>query len=431
MPKRPHILIIISHDTGRHVGPYGAGVATPNLERLAAEGIRFDRSFCVAAQCSPSRSSLMTGRYPHVNGLLGLAHLGWSMNPGERCLPHYLNEAGYETHLFGFQHETPEASIDRLGYQQVHRAPDNFVHNVAPLVTRFLETGSPDRERPLFLMVGFEEAHRPFEQPFYTPDDPASVTVPPYLPDNPGIREDLAWFNGSVRALDEGVGAVLGALDAAGLSQETLVIYTTDHGIAFPRAKGMSYDAGLETALIMRWPGQIAPATVSGQIVTHLDLLPTLLEVAGRPQPEGLNGQSYLPLLTGQSGRGPRDQFFFEMTWHDRYNPHRGIRTERYKYIRNFEPEGTRIYVPLDIHSGPAGRELPAHYYGEHRPLEELYNLESDPLERRNLAGDPAHAAMLIDLRTRVQRWMEETNDPLLKGPVAPTREQARIDWSP
>ncbi|MFZ5823549.1 MAG: sulfatase [Bacillota bacterium] len=429
--KRPHILMIISHDTGRHLGCYGAAVRTPNLDRLAAEGIRFEQNFCVAAQCSPSRGSLMTGRYPHKNGLIGLAHLGWSMNEDEVCLPQYLTQAGYETHLFGFQHEVPKGRVERLGYQHFHPTPHNFIHEVAPLVEEFLAARAAGAdEPPLFLMVGVEETHRNFAQPIYTPDDPAEVVVPPYLPDAPGVREDLAWFQGTVKALDEGVGRILKALADAGLAEETLVVYTTDHGIAFPRAKGMSYDPGLETALIMRWPGRIQPGTVQRRMITHLDFLPTLLEAVGAPRPQNLDGESYLPLLGGGECQ-TRDSFFLEMTWHDRYNPHRGIRTERFKYIRNFDPDATLVYVPLDIHSGPAGTALPPSFYDKTRPVEELYDLANDPLEQQNLAGDAAYAEVLADLRMRVQRWMEQTNDPLLKGPVAPTPEQARIDWSP
>lgn len=429
--QRPHILMIISHDTGRHLGCYGASVATPNLDRLAAEGVRFAQSFCVAAQCSPSRGSLMTGRYPHRNGLIGLAHLGWSLNPDEICLPEYLNRTGYETHLFGFQHEAPRDQADRLGYQQIHPAPHNYIDEVVPLVEEFLRARSPGSDSPpLFLMVGVEETHREFQQPIYTPDDPNTVAVPTYLPDAPGVREDLAWFHGTVKALDAGVGRILAALERAGMSADTLVIYTTDHGIAFPRAKGMSYDPGLETALLMRWPDRIPPGLVRRQMVTHLDFLPTLLELVGAPQPAHLDGRSYLPLLA-EEGSPPREHFFVEMTWHDRYNPHRGIRTDRFKYIRNFDPDATLVYVPLDIHKGPAGTALPREYYDERRPEEELYDLSSDPLERHNLAGDPGYAEVVVDLRTRVQRWMEQTRDPLLKGPVPPTPEQARIDWRP
>lgn len=428
--RLPHILVLISHDTGRHIGPYGADVATPNLDQLARSGAKFESSFCVAAQCSPSRGTLMTGRYPTRNGLIGLAHLGWRLSDDEVCLPHYLHQAGYETHLFGFQHEAPKAEVSRLGYQHIHRAPRNLISEVVPLVEGFLSHPRDQADPPLFLMVGVEETHRDFNHPYYTPDDPATVRVPPYMPDTPGVREDLAWFQGTVKALDWGVGAILQALERAGLSEDTLVVYTTDHGIAFPRAKGMSYDPGLETALLMRWPGKIAPGTVVREMVTHLDFLPTVLDLVGLPQPEQLDGRSYLSLLTGGTD-APRDSFFVEMTWHDRYNPHRGIRTSRYKYLRNYDPTATFVYVPLDIHKGPAGQNLPPDYYGKKRPFEELYDLESDPLEQHNLAQDPQYQAVLDELRQRVLRWMQSNDDPLLKGPVPPTPEQLRIDWSP
>lgn len=422
--SRPHIVLIISHDTGRHLGCYGEAVATPHLDRLAAEGIRFEQAFTVAAQCSPSRASLLTGRYPHVNGVMGLAHLGWRLHDGERCIAHYLNDAGYASHLFGLQHEACPDEAWRLGYQVVHPSPvDNRARNVVPEVAGFLAGLRDDPPaKPLFVVAGVSETHRKFELEGYHPDDPASVRVPPYLPDGPGIRRDLAWFHGSVRALDEGVGGILEGLERSGLAAGTLVIYTTDHGIAFPRAKGMSYDPGLGVALLMRWPGRIRAGAVSGDTVTHPDLLPTLLELARAPIPEGLAGDSYAGLLTGTAGYRPRRAFFFEMTWHDRYNPHRGVREPDFKYIRNFDDRLPLVYVPADVLAGPSGADVPAGYSSRPRPVEELYHLPSDPLEQHNLAADPEQAETVGRMRTEVLSWMEGTADPLLQGPVPDPR---------
>jgi len=430
---RPNLLLVICHDLGRRLGCYGAPVVTPHLDRLASEGVTFTNYFCTAAQCSPSRGSILTGRFPHRNGLMGLAHIGWEYHPGERTLPMYLNEAGYDTHLFGTQHES--ADPGRLGYAHLHLYQGSGkAAAAAQEVAGFLQQVGKQPSRPFFACVGTSEPHRPYQQPGYPADDPRQVVLLPYLPDKPGIREDLAGLNGLIRVLDQAVGEIAAALDQAGLAQDTLLIFTTDHGVAMPRAKGTCYDPGLETALIMRLPGRLAAGTRQHALLSNVDLLPTLLELTGCPAPADLDGCSFLPLLLGGAYR-PRERIFVEMTWHDKYNPMRGVRTATHKYVRNF---GDRplVYLPLDIYRGRAGEELRDEYYGSRRPPEELYCLPDDPVEQHNLAGEPACQGLLQDLRGAVEDWMEATADPLLAEPVPPTpRQQQRLgepnDWPP
>ena len=426
--ERPNILQIICHDLGQHVGCLGAGLATPSIDALAAEGVLFDTYCCSAAQCSPSRGSIMTGLYPHNNGLIGLAHIGWELNAGVRCLPHYLNDAGYQTHLFGGQHES--ARSERVGYHHSHQT-GHRAHQVAPAVASFLREyrGSGDSQ-PFYLNAGLTEPHRPYQQEGYRSDDPEAVTLLPWLPDRPGIRRDIADLNGLVYSVDDAVGSIHAALADTGLNRNTLLIFTTDHGLAMPRAKGMSYDPGLKTVLIMRMPGRFEGGRRIDSLLTNCDFMPTLLEFAGAPAAEGIDGRSFLGLLDGTE-YVPRESIFAEMTWHDKYNPMRAIRTERHKYVRNF---GNRplVYLPLDTYQGLAGREMREECYGSLRPEEELYDLEADPLETNNLAADPAHAETLAALRGRVQGWMEETDDILLHGDVPPTPEQAQriAEWN-
>jgi len=428
--SRPNILLIICHDLGRRLGCYQAPVTTPHLDGLAEQGITFTDYFCPAAQCSPSRGSIMTGRYPHRNGLMGLAHLGWGYHEGERTLPTYLEEAGYHTHLFGVQHESADPT--RIGYGQVHPSLGD-ARSVAKTFSEWIAQGGPGR-RPFFACLGTTEPHRPYHREGYPSDDPATTLPLPYLPDKPGIRDDLAHLNGLIRVLDEAVGHTLGVLDEAGLSQSTLVIFTTDHGIAMPRAKGTCYDPGLETALLMRLPGRLPAGRRENAMLCNVDLLPTLLELAGVPLPGHIDGLSFLPLLAGEPFRG-RDDFFIEMTWHDKYNPMRGIRTRRRKYICNIG-DLPLVFLPLDIYVGKAGEETRDYFYSRSRPAEELYDLVDDPMEQHNLAGEPAHARVLADLRRRVQRWMRETHDPLLHGGVpCPVEHRGRLakgepnDW--
>jgi arylsulfatase A-like enzyme len=229
---RPNILFIICHDLGTQLGCYGdPSLRTVHLDRLAKAGVRFDNYFCSTPLCSPSRASILTGRYPHSNGVNGLTHRGFSLNSDERCLPELLAEAGYDTLLFGFQHEASDPH--RLGYGWVseRREPPRCAL-LTPKVTEFLRTRAGSQGKaPFFAMVGFSEVHRDFKQEFYQPDDPAKVFLPPYLPDTPEVREDFADFHGLIHAADASVGDLLRTLAESGLAESTWVIFTTDHGI--------------------------------------------------------------------------------------------------------------------------------------------------------------------------------------------------------
>lgn len=406
---RPNIVIVHAHDLGRHLGCYGRPVATPAIDRLAAEGARFENHFCPAPQCSPSRASMATGRYPHNNGMLGLAHLDWQLDDPGKALPWKLKELGYATYLFGEQHEA--TSSDLLGYD--HAIGTEWPQLARELGPQFASRlAELDRSSPFFASIGFFEAHRPFDHPGYVDDDPDDVEVPPYLPDTPEVRLDIAGLHGRVKAVDEGLRTVVEALDAHGLRDDTLLIFTADHGIAFPRAKGTLYDPGLEVALLLRWPGVVPPWTSVRDLLCNVDLFPTLLEIAGGELGEDLDGQSFLPRLRGEPYQS-RDHFMCEMTWHDRYAPVRGIRTQRWKYIRHFQ-DRDGVFLPADVEDSPSGRayrELP-----EQEPTrEELYDLIADPHELTNLAGDPPHRPTTAELRRRVEEWMRDTNDPLLE----------------
>ncbi len=313
----PNVLLIHCHDLGQYVGCYGVDIEMPNLDRLADEGARFANHFTTAPQCSPSRSSLFTGYYPHVNGLLGLAHTEWELDT-EQTLSHRLSEAGYGTHLFGLQHisESPED----IGYNEIHTAgrlspnvaPElhsvNRAADVADTLSQYLDSGL---EPPFFASVGFFEAHRLEMDEVdeeegdvlygygdrYDADDPDEIEVPGYLPDEPGIREDLAAMRGMVYALDDALGTILDSLESAGFEEETLVLFTTEHGIAFPRAKGTCYDPGIEAFLLARYPPLIDGGTVYEELVSNVDILPTVLDLATGETPDDIDGYSLVPLL--------------------------------------------------------------------------------------------------------------------------------------
>ena len=381
---KPNILVVITHDSGRQFGCYGAGVETPNIDRLAEEGVCFTNTFCSAPQCSAARASAWTGLVPHRNSLIGLTHLGFRLDPDVPRLGAMLADAGYHTALFGFQHEEPDAH--RMGYRQVQKAESNKLRHVVPLVRAFLEGAPPE---PFFACVGFGETHRPFPGD-HQPVDPAGVTVPGWLPDEAAVREDLAALHGMIRGVDAAVGSIDSLLQESGLADDTLLIYTTDHGIAFPRAKATLRDAGLGVALVARGPGGFDGGRQVAGLTSTMDLMPTLLELAGIDVPPGLDGRSLLPLLANPDADW-RDHLFPEMTFHAAYDPMRGIRTERYKYIRSFADRPV-MFLP-NVDDGPTKTLLMQR--GEHRVerrAELLYDLAKDPDELHDLSDDPACA---------------------------------------
>jgi arylsulfatase A-like enzyme len=419
-------------------------VDTPNIDALAADGVRLKNYFCTASHCSPARGSMWTGNYPHNNGLIGLAHLGWSLNDDETTLVEYLNDAGYSTHLFGIQHIAADA--EDVGYQHVNGSTHEFsvdepAEQVAGRVESFLCDSEPGGE-PFFASIGFSEVHREplvdrcldcgwsFDLEGYETDDPAEVDRLPYLPDAPGIREELAELQGMVRAVDDAVGRVTDALAEHRHEEDTLVIFTTDHGIGFPRSMGTCYDPGVEVACIMRWPGQFDGGAVYTELLSNVDFTPTLLDVVGEPVPDNLDGRSFYPLLVGET-YDSRSHVYLEFTWHSKYNPIRAVRTPEYKYILNIG-DVPLVYIPAPLFSSPAGLEVRDEFYGEQRPAEELYDLTADPHEQRNLIDDPEYETTAQELRKQVQSWMEETDDRLLKGDWPPTPEQEeRVKKSP
>lgn len=420
--SRPHVLTITCHDLGRWLGCYGVtSVNTPNLDLLAAGATRFERAFATSPGCSPSRSAIATGRYPHANGVLGLAHhpFGWGLASGERHIASLLRERGYATHLFGLQHVTV-GPVEALGFDQVSGRGTG--HDVAARVSAFL--ADAPRDRPWYLEVNLEEPHRPFDQGGIDPDTTRGVNLPPYVPASDAARADVAALQGAIRAADRAVGAVLSALERAGLAGSTLVTFTTDHGVALPRAKGTLYDPGIETALLLRWPGITAPGQTIADLTSNVDLLPALLEAVGAPLPAAIQGRSFLARLRGEPYVA-RDAIFAEKTFHSYYDPMRAIRTDRYKLIRNFE-SGFAVEVPGDVQGGDIFRADPARYSGSAHPPLELYDLDADPDELVNLAGSPAVAELERELDARLWTWMADTADPLLEGPVAsPAYRQA------
>jgi N-sulfoglucosamine sulfohydrolase len=407
---RPNIVYLHSHDTGRYIQPYGHQVPTPNIQRLADQGMLFRDAFCAAPSCSGSRACLLTGQWAHTNGMTGLAHRGWRLNDYGHHLVHTLRDAGYWSALIGEQHLSTDPGI--LGYDHVVDIDTTHVETVAPAAVDLLHHRP---QQPFFLSVGFFETHREYFAPTSIRD--ARYSLPPdNLPDTPATRQDMASYKASARSLDQGVGAVLNALDEHDIADHTLVILTTDHGLAFPGAKATLTDRGIGVLLIMRGPGGFHGGRVSEALVSQIDLYPTICELIGVDRPGFLQGRSLLPLMRREA-QEVNDAIFAELTYHAAYEPQRCIRTRRWKYIRRF---GSReLPVLANVDDGPT-KDLFIENGWSQRPVprEALYDLLFDPAEAHNLAEEQPDVRDA--LRERLEDWMRETDDPLLDGDVPP-----------
>ncbi len=414
--SQPNILYLHSHDTGRYVQPYGHAVATPHLQNLAEEGVLFRQAFTASPTCSPSRACLLTGESPHNNGMLGLAHRGFALNDYRHHIVHTLRQYGYESALSGIQHIG--TSPELIGYDRIlggHLEADS----------KAVEFLRAKHDHPFFLDVGFFETHREF--PSEHPDDDPRYCLPPApLPDTPEIREEMARFKRSARDLDRRMGRVLDALAESGLADTTLVICTTDHGIAFPRMKCTLHDSGIGVMLIMRGPGGFTGGKVCDAMVSQIDIFPTICHLLRIPPPSWLQGTSMLPLINGGAPL-INDAIFTEINYHASYEPMRSVRTLRWKYIRRYDPRQGPVLPNCDaslaksIWMASGWRTMP--------PEDEmLYDLVFDPNEAHNLAANPAHQVVLRECRARLEKWMRETCDPLLLNGDLPLPSTAQLN---
>ncbi|OBG46490.1 sulfatase [Mycobacterium alsense] len=409
-----NLLLVHWHDLGRYLGVYGhPDVSSPRLDRLAAEGILFTRAHATAPLCSPSRGSLFTGRYPQSNGLVGLAHHGWEYRSGVRTLPQILSESGWYSALFGMQHETSYPK--RLGFDEFD-VSNSYCEYVVDKAEAWLREGAENRAgQPFLLTAGFFETHRPYPRDRYQPADAADVDPPGYLPDTPEVRGDLAEFYGSIAAADAAVGRLLDVLADTGLDANTWVVFFTDHGAAFPRAKSTLYDAGTGIGMIVRPPtGRNVAPRVYDELFSGVDLVPTLLGLLGLNLPADVEGVSHADALLAPEPQGEpiRDEVYTMKTYHDSFDPIRAIRTKDYSYIENYAPRPL-LDLPWDIEESPSGLAVAPFVTGP-RPERELYDLRADPAETTNLLtgdADSGTDAIAADLAVRLHDWRQRTGD--------------------
>ena len=412
MTAKDNVLVVHWHDLGRYLGAYGhPDVSSPRLDRLAAEGILFTQAHATAPLCSPSRGSLFTGRYPQSNGLIGLAHHGWEYRSGVRTLPQMLSESGWYSALFGMQHETSYPK--RLGFDEFD-VSNSYCEYVVDRTEEWLRDSAENLAgQPFLLTAGFFETHRPYPHDRYEPADTAEVDPPDYLPDTPDVRGDLADFYGAIATADAAVGRLLDTLAETGLEASTWVVFFTDHGPAFPRAKSTLYDAGTGIGMIIRPPARRAVAPhVYDELFSGVDLVPTLLGLLGLHVPADVEGVSHADALLAPGPRGEpvREQVYTMKTYHDSFDPIRAIRTKDYSYIENYAARPL-LDLPLDIQESPSGHAV-APFISGPRPERELYDLRTDPTETNNLlTGDPGMESIAADLAVRLHDWRQRTGD--------------------
>lgn len=416
----PPVFLIHCHDLGR-AGPGYADLAPamPALTAFARESVVFARAYATSPLCSPARGSLMTGRYPHSNGLMGLVNRGWKLPEGEVTMAEWLGRHGYRSVLVGVQHERPPEAP--TGFEHARTFGEDTGHaaaTVADWAGEEIEKASRDR-RPPFFSIGFFEPHR--EAGSYEPFRDKAVEsggrgMAEPLRGRPGEVEDWAGFLGSCCVLDEGLDRVFTAIRSAGLWDKSWIIFTTDHGIAFPRLKSTLYEGGIGVALMVKPPrgGGRDPGETRA-LVSHVDLLPTLCDVLGLPVPPGVQGQSFAPVLRGKADVA-REFVFAEKNYHSTYDPIRSVRDDRWLLIRNFEP-GRPVEIPKDVSRGGAWKEMASDPWPP-RPGLELYDAEADPQQMRNLAEDADLEPVRERLLGALHAWMVSTDDPLLKGPI-------------
>jgi len=441
--NRPNILVFVPHDLGDFLGCYGhRDVLSPNLDALAERGVRFENYFTAAPECTPSRAGMMTGVYTHQNGLMGLCHRGWEFSPETVHLAQRMRLQGYETHLFGLQHET-HGDPSRLGYVRHHSQDRRDAPSVCESLSGFLASGEA-KQAPWFAHAGFSHVHRPW--PDHTRFDPADVELPSYLPDTHAVRMDYAYFYEHILDMDEAIGSALTALEATGLAEETLVIFTTDHGSPFPRAKSTYYDAGIRIPLIMHHPEIASGGSVFGELISNIDFTPTVVELGGGEAPTDIEGRSFASLLTG--GKFEEREAVYGALYYDAfYDPIHCVRSRLHKYIRSFavtsdeatgaDPEvlaqhhtGSWIRADdSDVQNSDTWRALASQSWPV-PPPEELYDLGADPLEEHNLLieapDDEEVRRIASEMRRRLDEMMRRTSSPLLEGHVSPDPSATR-----
>ncbi|MCA9030277.1 MAG: sulfatase [Planctomycetaceae bacterium] len=411
---QPNFLIFIADDMawddcGAYGHPY---IRTPNIDRLAEEGMRFDRAYLTCSSCSPSRCSILTGRYPHATGA---AELHMPLPAEQVLIASPLREAGYYTAAVGKWH-LGNAVIKQFDLVKQGGGPGGEGDWLPTLKDR-------PKDKPFFFWFAATDPHRDYAPGAVDPPHEKSDTiVPPIFPDTDPVRGDLALYYDEISRFDEFIGLVLQELEEQGVADNTFVLVISDNGRPFPRCKTTVYEDGVHTPFIVRYPqGMSTTGEVCRQLVSSVDIVPTVLELAGQPPLASHQGKSFAALLKDVNAT-TREACFSEHNWHDYQAFERGVVTSRFRYVRNWQPQlpGT---PPADAVRSPTHMELQrlrdenlltpalAHVFTTPRPEEELYDITVDPHCLNNLADKPAYAKRLSELKNQLADWQARTQD--------------------
>jgi N-sulfoglucosamine sulfohydrolase len=449
-PVRPNVLLVLSDDhSAAHVGAYGnTDIKTPNLDAFAKEGMRFERAYVAAPQCVPSRAALMTGRSPVA---LQMTRFSAPLPIEAKTWLELLRTGGWFTGVAGRSYHLdgsalpPEsqAVFDKHRLKTFERRLDFVKIGGAPAqglaqYREFLDL--VPKGKPFALQLCFSDPHRPLDaNAIPEPHDPKKIKLPAHYPDTPGVREDFARYYDEIARFDGNFAAVLAELDRRGLAANTIVIFMGDNGAAQFRGKGTLYEYGVRVPLLVRWPGRVKPGTVTGELISGEDLAPTLLEACGRTPLAEMTGRSFLKLLRGETYAG-RQYVFAERGAHGSGLPNgsspfdlgRVVIGKRYKLIYNALWQ--LPYQPVDFNGAPFWKELQQMnkegklspdlsrlYFSPARPMFELFDLEADSNEFKNLIDSPEHAGVAQELKAALQEWMILERD-FVPLPVPPRR---------
>ena len=412
--QRPNLLFIIADDcTYRDLGCYGGQAKTPNIDRLAGEGMRFTQCFQAAPMCSPTRHNIYTGLYPVSSGAYPNHTFA---KPGTRSVVHYLQPLGYRIALSGKRHIAPK---DVFPFEYLGKG-----NNPDPEAINQWMAQCKQSETPFCLFACSNEPHSPWNKGDPSQYDADKIELPPYFVDTPTTRQSMVKYLAEITYYDGQVGRCLELLEQHGLQDNTLVMVVSEQGSSFPFGKWTCYDTGLQSAMVVRWPGHVQPGTVSDAMVEYVDILPTFLDACGGEIPQVLEGRSFLPVLKGQQSNH-KDYAFGIMTTRGIINGSdqfgiRSVRSTKFKYIRNLTPEETFRNACVtsaifgswqeEAAAGDADAAEKVRRY-QHRPYEELYAIEDDGYEWKNLADDPAFAKVKQELSQQLDSWMKRQGD--------------------
>ncbi len=426
--EKPNFVFIIADDIGwNDLGCYGNSVIkTPNIDKLASEGLQFKNAFLTASSCSPSRCSIISGKYPHSNGA---AELHTPLPENEIPFPLLLKENGYYTahagkwHLGTATHRAFDLYTDENGYDNEDGGEANWV--------KFIKERPKDK--PFFFWLASYDAHRPWgADEFEITFSPDKIKVPVFFADTPETRQDMASYYNEIGRFDYYIGKVREELERQGVIENTVIIVMSDNGRPFPRCKTRVYDSGMKTPFVVFWPeGLKSKGLQTESLISAVDIAPTILELAGIHAPSEYQGKSFLPVLKNPDNE-VRNEIFSEHNWHDYEAHERMMRTKKYLYVLNSRPNLTNC-GPADSKKSPtqhslnllrdAGKLTPAQadVFVSPRPAEELFDVENDPLQLLNLASVPKYQGVLVEMRTLLATWRKNTGDT--------TPENLTPDW--